>query len=108
MGESKSNLEFMNLEQAMKVKLREIKVVALNTRSIILLTQFVRLARVREGADLRMQQPDIVRRVFHYAANSDNPDLIVLFMRIKNEVSKHIQKCNLESPSFNVYNVAAA
>ncbi len=92
----------------MKVKLSEIKVVALNTRTIILLTQFVRLARVREGADLRMQQPDVVRRVFRYAANTDNPDLIVLFMHIKKSMSKHIQKSNLEGPSFNVYQEAAA
>jgi hypothetical protein len=48
----------------MRVSLREIKIIALNTETIILLTQFVRLARVREGAELRMQQSDIVHRVF--------------------------------------------
>jgi len=92
----------------MKVKLSEIKVVALNTRTIILLTQFVRLARVRENANLRMQQPDVVRRVFHYAAHTQNPDLIVLFMHIKNAMSKHIKKSNLEGPSFNIYHEAVA
>jgi len=92
----------------MKVKLKEIKVVSLNTSTIILITQFVRLARVRENADLRMQQPDIVRRVFNYAAHSDNPDLIVLFMHIKKAMSKHIKKANLEGPSFNVYAEVAA
>ncbi len=92
----------------MKVRLKEIKVVDLNTRTIILLTQFVRLARVREGADLRMQQRDIVRRVFRYAAHTDNPDLIVLFMNIKKAMSLHIQKANLETCSFNVYPEVAA
>ncbi len=92
----------------MKVRLREIKVVDLNTRTIILLTQFVRLARVREGADLRMQQRDIVRRIFRYAAHTDNPDLIVLFMHIKKAMSLHIQKANLEACSFNVYHEVAA
>ena len=92
----------------MKVKLSEIKVVALNTRTIILLTQFVRLARVRENADLRMQQPDIVRSVFRYAAHTQNPDLIVLFMHIKKAMSKHIKKSNLEKPSFNTYSEVAA
>lgn len=92
----------------MKVKLTEIKVVTLNTKTIILLTQFVRLAKAREGADLRMQQRDIVRRVFHYAASSENPDLIVLFMHIKKSMSKHIKKSNLERPSYNIYNEAAA
>jgi len=86
-----------------RVRLREIKVVALNAQTIILLTQFVRLARVREGADLRMQQPDIIWRIFQYAATVQNPDLIVLFMRIKNDLVKHINKVNLEKPSFNLY-----
>ena len=98
---------FIGLEPSMKVRLREIKVVALNTSTIILLTQFVRLARVREGADLRMQQPDIIKKVFRYAANCENPDLIVLHMHIKNEMTKHIQKCNLEKPSFNMHHEVA-
>lgn len=92
----------------MKVRLKEIKVVSLNTRTIILLTQFVRLARVRDGANLRMQQPDIVRRVFHYAASSENPDLIVLFMRIKSSMSQHIKKSKLEGVPFNTSNHVAA
>ncbi|MBL4670890.1 MAG: hypothetical protein JKX81_01420 [Arenicella sp.] len=92
----------------MKVRLKEIKVIALNTGTVILLTQFVRLARVREGAELRMQQADIVHRVFQYAATSENPDLIVLFMRIKKSMSKHIQKSKLERPSFNLYDDAVA
>jgi len=91
----------------MKVKLSEIRVVDLNTRTIILFTQYVRLARVRDGADLRMQQPDIVHRVFQYAKKSDNPDLIVLFMRIKKQMINHIHKSNLENPSFNVYHQVA-
>jgi len=81
----------------MKVRLKDINVISLNTETIILLTQFVRLARVREGAELRMQQADIVHRVFQYASTSDNPDLIVLFMHIKKAMSRHIQKSGLES-----------
>lgn len=80
----------------MKVRLKDINVITLNTETIILLTQFVRLARVREGAELRMQQADIVHRVFQYAATSDNPDLIVLFMHIKKSMSRHIHKSGLE------------
>ena len=92
----------------MKYKLSEIKVVSLDTRTVILLTQFVRLARVREGADLRMQQPDVVRGIFHYAAQIDNPDLIVLFMRIKTSMSLHLRKCRLEQTSSNGYDQAMA
>ncbi|MFT6408272.1 MAG: hypothetical protein ACJAQ6_001689 [Arenicella sp.] len=76
----------------MKIRLRDIKVVSLNTGTIILLTQFVRLARLRERADLRMQQTNTIHRVFQYAVKSENPDLIVLFMRIKKSVSDHIEK----------------
>jgi hypothetical protein len=98
----------LTAEFTIKVRLREIKVVALNTGTIILFTQFVRLARLREGADLQMQQTDIVYRVFQYAAVSENPDLIVLFMRIKQSMTKHIQKNNLERASFNLYDTAVA
>ncbi len=91
----------------MRVRLREIKVAKLNSRTVILLTQFVRLARVREGANLKMQQPDIIRRVFRYAAISENPDLIVIFMRIRYQLIKYVVKENLENPSFTTYpNVA--
>lgn len=87
----------------MRVRLREIKVVELNSKTVILLTQFVRLARVREGADLKMQHPEIVSKVFRYAAHTDNPDLIVLFMRIRRHLMKYVTKANLEKASFNVY-----
>ena len=92
----------------MKVRLREIRVFELNTRTVILLTHFVRIARVRESAQLRMEQSDIVYRVFKYAAKTENPDLIVLLMHIKRAMKKHIKECNLQSPSFNLYDDAAA
>ncbi len=91
----------------MKIKLREVSVAKLNAQTVILLTQFVRLARVREGADLKMQYPDIVKRVVNYASATENPDLIVLFMRIKNELIKHVAKANLEKRSFNMYSDVA-
>lgn len=92
----------------MKVKLREIKVIALDTPTIILLTKYVRLARVSDGAELRMQQADIVHQVFKHASVTSNPDLIVLAMKIKKSMSNHITKTNLEKPSFNIYAQAVA
>ncbi len=92
----------------MKIRLREVNVLALNTRTVILLTQFVRLARLREGADLKMQQQDIVYRIFQYAAESKNPDLIVLFMHIKKALSAHVRRNKLEGLSFNVYDNSIA
>lgn len=86
----------------MKIRLKEIKIVDLDSKSVIMLTRFVRLAR-RQGADLMMQQPDVVKRVFSYAAKTDNPELIVLFMRLRKHLIKFIVKANLEKPSFNVY-----
>lgn len=91
----------------MKVRLREIKVTDLDAQSMILLTQFVRMAR-KAGADLKMQYPDVVRRVFSYAAVTDDPDLIVLFMRLKNHIINYVVKSNLEKPSFNMYSNSAA
>lgn len=70
----------------MKIRLTEIKVAALHAQTIILLGHFVRVARASGGVDLRMQQPDIVKRVFKYAATLEDPDLLVLFMCIKNRI----------------------
>lgn len=82
----------------MKIKLTEIKVMDLNSRTVILLTQFVRLARLRDGADLKMQYPDLVRRVFKYASITENPDLIVLFMRIRLQVENSMLQGALKQP----------
>lgn len=90
-----------------KVRLREIKVVDLNAKTVILITQFVRLARLREEADLKMQQPDIVRRIFQYATITSNPELIVLFMRIRQHLVNYVVNANLEKPSFNLYESVA-
>jgi len=79
----------------MKVKLSDIKVMELNSKAVILLTQFVRLARLRDGADLKMQDPDLVRRVFKYSSITENPDLIVLFMRIKLQIENCMQQESL-------------
>ena len=83
----------------MKVRLREIKVADLDAQSVILLSQFVRIAR-RGGADLKMQYPDVVRRAFSHASVTDDPDLIVLFMRLKKHMINYVVKSNLEKPSF--------
>ena len=76
----------------MKVKLRDIQVVNLDTRTVLLLARFVRLARESEGADLLMQQPDVVKRVFVYAEAVKNPDLLVLFMRIRQNIVNQIRR----------------
>ena len=75
----------------MKIRLTDIKVAALNARTVILLAHFVRIARTSDGADLRMQQSDIVKRVFKYAATVENPDLLVLFMRIRQSMVNQIR-----------------
>ncbi len=87
----------------MKIRLREIRVVDLNSKTVILLTQFVRMARVKNGVDIKMQYPDVVRQVFYYGAVTQSPELIVLLKKIRRELIRHVRATNLEKPSFNVY-----
>jgi len=54
-----------------------------------------------------MQYPDVVRRVFSYASHTNNPELVVLFMRIRKQLVSYVVKSNLEKPSFNLYEDAA-
>ncbi len=91
----------------MKVRLKEIRVIDLDSQSVIMLTRFVRMAR-KQGVDLKMQQPDIVYKVFAHASVTEDPDLIVLFMRFRQHLVKYVVKSNLEKPSFNMYSEAVA
>ncbi|MBL4672614.1 MAG: response regulator [Arenicella sp.] len=75
---------------------KEINVTQLDVRTIILLAQFVRFA-VREGADMCMQQADIVRTVFKYASTTDNLNLITLFERIEASLIDQLDKFDIYS-----------
>jgi hypothetical protein len=86
----------------MKVRLRDIKVATLSSCTIILMTEFVRVVRACEGVNLQMQQLDVLRRVFVYGARADNPDLIVLFMRLKLQMIKHLHDSSLEKRLVNL------
>ena len=90
----------------MKIKLSEIKVADLDSGSVIMLNEFVRTAR-KYGADLKMQYPDIVKRAFKHASVTDNPDLIVMSMRLRKHMARYVMEANLEKPSFNLYSEVA-
>ncbi len=91
----------------MKIRLREIKVIDLNSRTVILLNQFVRLARLRFGLDIKMQYPDVIRRVVNCGTTTDNPELLQAFHEFRRELVKNVKAANLENPSFNIYTDAA-
>lgn len=84
-----------------KIKLKDINVAKLDTRTVILLTQFLRKVRNREDCNLQMQQPKIVRDVVRYAKKSGDPELIVLSMRIKNSIASQVKNKKPEEPLIN-------
>ncbi|MFT4630795.1 MAG: hypothetical protein ACI9WC_001453 [Arenicella sp.] len=86
----------------MKVRLRDIKVASLNSCTIIVMTKFIGMARTCEGVNLQIQQPDAIKSVFLYGARTNNPDLIVLFMRIKMHMIKHLHNTSLINRSVNI------
>ncbi len=73
-----------------KIQLSEIKVAELNSATIILITQFLNKCRGHEGFDLHLQQPGLIKEIIDYADQSDDPDLIILSMRIKQAITTHI------------------
>jgi len=91
------------LGMSIKVRLREINVAKLNSETVILITKFLRKARVHQDFDLHIQQPEVVRKIIQYAEHSKDPDLIVLSMRIKKALASHIKEIDPECTSFNIY-----
>lgn len=89
------------LGQKMTVTLHDIKVASLSSQTIVLFAEFIHMARAREGIDLQMQQQDIVRRIFLLGGKTSNPDLILLFMRIKMHIIKYLHSSDLESNSID-------
>ena len=75
-----------------KIHLSDINVAQLNSSSIILITQFLNKCRGYEDFDLHLQQPGIVKKIVDYAEQSNDPDLIVLSMKIKRSITSHISK----------------
>jgi len=88
---------------SIKVRLSDINVAKLNSETVILITKFLRKARIHQDFDLHMQQPQIVKKIIGYAENSQDPDLIVLSMRIKKALATHIKEIDPECTSFNTY-----
>jgi hypothetical protein len=61
----------------------------------------MRTARIRGVVDLQLRQPGVIRRVLVYGARANNPDLVMLFMRIKIHMIKHLHNSRFENKSVN-------
>jgi len=87
----------------LKVRLSDIKIAELNTDTVLLITKFLRKARSHDGFDLHMQQPNMLKELIQFAQNCEDPDLIVLCMKIKKSIASHIKGIDPERKSFNMY-----
>lgn len=77
---------------SVKVRLRDINVTKLNSRTVTLLTLFLNKVRGRSDCDLQMHQTGIVKKILKYAEVSNDPELIVLSMRIKKSIVTHFKE----------------
>lgn len=91
----------------MKIRLREISVADLNAEAVILLSQFVRLARQKHGVDIKMQYADVVRRAVNYAMTTTSRELRILFNKFHRELVKYVMSGANKRSSFNTQNHAA-
>ncbi len=89
----------------MKVKLSDIKLTNLNNNCISLVLKFSRVLYAHDGTTMRVNEKQVVRRLFSIAKTTDNIELKRLAARLKRE----IRICFLgeydEETSFQLYEV---
>jgi len=70
----------------MKINLRDIRLSQLNNKCTMLLVKYVRLLRLEEGTQLKLQDKDILVKVSKSARLTNNADLIKLYKDFKEQV----------------------
>lgn len=70
----------------MKMHIRDVELSQLNNASLTLVAKYVRLLKVKEGIQLKLQDRDILVNISKSARSTDDDDLIGLYQELKQEV----------------------
>jgi len=73
----------------MKIRLRDIGLTDLDSQSVILISDFVRIARAQEGADIRLKDNDIIHAIFKLGASTKNSRLRMMFLSLRRGMQQH-------------------
>ena len=76
----------------MRVKLKDVEVVDLNSVCIMIISKFARVLREHNGTVIELRDKHVVREVAKHAAMARNPQLEALYMRLKVEIKNHLNK----------------
>ena len=70
----------------MSISLRDIQIEDLNNVSITLVSKFARTLHADNGHVLSLRDPHILMKMAKYTAHTNNPQLRILFQRLKLEI----------------------
>lgn len=82
----------------MKISLEDIEVGDLNNVCVMLISKFARVLREHNGQVLRLRDKHVVSAVARHASKAKNPELEVLYMKLKVEIKKHLGKTHQSNP----------
>lgn len=79
-------------EDIMRISLDDIQVGDLNNVCVMLISKFARVLREHNGEVLRLRDKHVVREVAKHATQTENPELVILFMKLKVEMKNHLSQ----------------
>lgn len=74
----------------MKISMRDIEVGDLNNVSIMILSKFARELHQYDGTVLKLTSPDVLLEASKYANSVNDPQLRILYERLKLELRKQL------------------
>ncbi len=76
----------------MKVRLEDIRLFDLDSQTVLQISKFVRLSRQRYGSTIRLNDSGVIKRVFKYGLETDDPELKRLLLAIRRSLTQHYEK----------------
>ena len=85
----------------MKVKIKDVKVGDLNNVCIMLISKFARVLKEHNGTIIQLRDKNVMQQVVFYAEQASNPQLEVLYLRLKLEVKDYLNKPSIRNGGFD-------
>ncbi|GAA6139668.1 hypothetical protein NBRC116583_34150 [Arenicella sp. 4NH20-0111] len=87
----------------MKVNLRDIKLFDLDSHTLVVLSRFVVLARKHENQTLRLNDNNVLEKVFAIGSATENAKLKILFLSLRSSLKEKVSESE-----FKKYSLPAA
>ncbi len=74
------------------VALKDITLFELGNNNLLMVSKFIRIARIEEGVNIRLNDKGVICKVLSYGQKTDNPKLKRMYRQLKASISKYIRE----------------